>query len=68
MAFAARAVIEAASLVDPRSVRRLAVRFSAPLFPGETLTTRVSRMDGLYCFEALGGDGRRVLRDGLAQL
>ena len=26
---------------DPRAVRRLAVRFSAPLFPGESLTTRV---------------------------
>ena len=27
----------------PRAVKRLAVRFSAPLFPGETVTTRVWR-------------------------
>ena len=46
MAFAGRAVLEAASVDDPRSIRRLAVRFSAPLFPGDTLTTEVWRIDG----------------------
>ena len=44
-------------LADPRAVRRLAVRFSAPLFPGETVTTRVWRVDGGYGFEALDGGG-----------
>ena len=43
MAFAARAVLEAAGVDDPRRVRRVAVRFSAPLFPGDTVTTRVWR-------------------------
>ena len=42
MAFAGRAVVEAAG-AEPAAVRRLAVRFSAPLFPGETVTTRVWR-------------------------
>ena len=50
MAFAARAVLEAAEVDDPRRVRRVAVRFSAPLFPGDTVTTQVWRTDGGYGF------------------
>jgi acyl dehydratase len=68
MAFAGRAVLEAAGVGDPRAVRRLAVRFSAPLFPGDTVTTRVWGANGGYAFEALGGDGKPVLKDGLAEL
>jgi acyl dehydratase len=68
MAIAGRAVLEAAGVTDPREVTRLAVRFSAPLFPGETLTTRVWRRDGGYGFEALNGDGKPVLKDGRAEL
>jgi acyl dehydratase len=68
MAFAGRAVLEAAGVADPRAVRRLAVRFSAPLFPGDTVTTRVWRANGGYAFEALGPEGKPVLKDGLAEL
>ena len=68
MAFAGRAVLEAAGVDDPRAVRRLAVRFSAPLFPGDTVTTRVWRVDGGFGFEALGGHGKPVIKDGLAEL
>ena len=52
----------------PRAVERLAVRFSAPLFPGDTLTTRVWRVDGGYGFEAVNGDGTAVLKDGRVEL
>jgi acyl dehydratase len=68
MAFAGRAVLEAAGVADPRAVTRLAVRFSAPLFPGETLTTRVWPVDGGFGFESLNGEGRAVLKDGRAAL
>jgi acyl dehydratase len=68
MAFAGRAVLEAAGVADPRAVKRLAVRFSAPLFPGETLTTRVWRLDGGFGFECLNGDGQAVIKDGRAEL
>ncbi len=68
MAFAARAVLEVAAVDDPRRVRRVAVRFSAPLFPGDTVTSRVWRTDGGYSFESLGGDGKPVLKDGLLEL
>jgi acyl dehydratase len=68
MAFAGRAVLEVAGVPDPRSVKRLAVRFSAPLFPGESVTTRIWRVDGGYGFEAVNGEGTAVLKDGRAEL
>ena len=68
MAFAGRAVLEAAGVDDPRAVRRLAVRFSAPLFPGDTVTTRIWRGDRGFSFDALDGDGKPVIKDGRAEL
>lgn len=69
MAFTGRAVLEAAGVADPREIRRLAVRFSAPLFPGDTLTTRVWRLDEkVYGFVAAGSDGVPVIKDGRAEL
>jgi acyl dehydratase len=68
MAFAGRAVLEAAGVDDPTRVARLAVRFSAPLFPGETVTTRVWQVDGHYGFESLNAEGKPVIKDGLAEV
>ena len=68
MAFAGRAVLEAAGVTDPRAVERLAVRFSAPLFPGDVVTTRIWPVGGGYGFEAVNGQGIAVLKDGRAEL
>jgi acyl dehydratase len=69
MAFTGRAVLEAAGVEDPRAIRRLAVRFSAPLFPGDTLTTNVWELgQGTYGFVAAGPDGTPVIKDGRAEL
>ena len=68
MAFAGRAVLEAAGVDDPQAVRRLAVRFSAPLYPGDTVTTRIWRVNGGFGFDALDGDGKAVIKDGRAEL
>jgi acyl dehydratase len=68
LAFAGRAVRETAGCADPRALRRLAVRFSAPLLPGGTLTTRIWRVDGGYGFDAVDGGGQTVLKDGKAEL
>lgn len=69
MAFTGRAVLEAAGVDDPSEVRRLAVRFSAPLFPGDVLTTRVWKLDEkTYGFVAAGSDGIPVIKDGRAEL
>jgi acyl dehydratase len=69
MAFTGRAVLEAAAIGDPARIERLAVRFSAPLFPGDTLTTRIwSLGDGAYGFDAISGQGATVVKDGRAVL
>jgi acyl dehydratase len=65
MAHAGRAALLALGVDDPRRVRRLAVRFSAPLFPGERLTTRVWRTDDGAAFESVNREGTPVLKDGL---
>jgi acyl dehydratase len=69
LAFTGRAVLEATGVDDPRAIRRLAARFSAPLFPGDTLTTRVWALgDGIYGFDASGSDGTVVIKDGRTEL
>ena len=68
MAFAGRAVLEAAGVDDPRAVKRIAVRFSAPLFPGESVTTRVWQFDGALGFESVNEQGMPVLKDGRLEL
>jgi acyl dehydratase len=68
MAFAGRAVLEAAGIDDPRAVGRIAVRFSAPLFPGDSLTTRVWDAGGAFAFEAVNPQGTAVLKDGRLEL
>jgi acyl dehydratase len=69
MAFTGRAVLEAAGVEDPARIERLAVRFSAPLFPGDTLTTRIWELEaGGYGFEAVSGQGATVVKDGRAVL
>jgi acyl dehydratase len=69
MAFTGRAVLEVAGAEDPGRIERLAVRFSAPLFPGDTLTTRIwSLGDGAYGFDAVSGWGATVVKDGRAVL
>jgi acyl dehydratase len=69
MALTGRAVLDAAGVRDPHAIRRLAVRFSAPLFPGDTLTTSVWELGGgAYGFTAAGSDGNPVIKDGRAEL
>jgi acyl dehydratase len=68
MALAGRAVLDAGAIEDPRTVKRIAVRFSAPLFPGETVTTRVWNVDGALGFESVNPQGTAVLKNGRLEL
>jgi len=70
MAFAGRAVLESRGVDDPAAVRRLAVRFSRPMRPGDALTTRIRGRpsDGRVVFDAVDGAGDVVLKDGLGEL
>ena len=68
MAFAGRAVLEAVGTQDPQAVKRIAVRFSAPLFPGEAMTTRVWGVNGGFGFDSVNAEGTAVLKDGRLEL
>jgi acyl dehydratase len=69
MAFAGRAVLEAVDSDDPGALARIAVRFSAPLFPGDAVTTRIWELgERTFGFEALDGKGQPVIKDGRAEL
>lgn len=73
MAFTSWGVIGAVADSDPTRLRRLAVRFSKPVLPGQDITTRIweiSNADGVttYGFETTNPDGDLVVKDGLAEI
>jgi acyl dehydratase len=69
MAFTSRAVIGHACPDDPTRLKRLAVRFSKPCLPGQTITTRIwSAGDGAFAYETTSDAGAVVIKDGLAEI
>ena len=73
MALAGRAVTIACADGDPARLRRLAVRFSAPCFPGDQLTTTVWRLRddvprASVVFEVTDAGGRKVITNGIAEV
>jgi acyl dehydratase len=72
LAMASWGVLGAVASDDVAKLRRLAVRFSKMVFPGEDLETRIWRLDAAngvttYGFETYAGD-RPVLTDGLVEI
>ncbi len=71
--FAGRALLAELAGNDSAKLTAMAARFSAPVFPGETLTTSIWRTEpgkAVYRTEASGPDGsdtRVVLDDGVAE-
>ena len=71
--FAGRALLGELAGNDAAKLTAVAARFSAPVFPGETLTTLIWRTEpgkAIYRTEASGPDGsnaRAVLDDGVAE-
>ena len=58
---------------EPKLLKRLAVRFSKPVLPGETMTTRfwtAGERDGntVYTFESTNPAGDAVIKDGVAEI
>jgi acyl dehydratase len=69
MAFCSRAVIDEVAGGDPTRLRRLAVRFSRPVLPGQEITTRFyDAGSGRYGFETVNSQGEAVVKDGLAEV
>ena len=72
LAFTSWAILQELGGSDARRLRRLAVRFSKPVLPGQEIRTRAwerERAGGAatYAYETTV-DGTAVLRDGLAVL
>ena len=71
--FTGRALLGELADNDASKLTAVAARFSAPVFPGETLTTLIWRTEAgkaIYRTEASGPDGsnaRVVLDDGVAE-
>jgi acyl dehydratase len=73
MAFTSWAAIGELAAGEPKLLKRLAVRFSKPVLPGETMTTRfwtVGERDGktVYAFESTNPAGDAVIKDGVAEI
>jgi acyl dehydratase len=69
MAFTSRAVIQTACPEDPSKLRRLAVRFSKPVQPKQSITTTIySSGHGSHAHETASDDGGVVIKDGLAEV
>ncbi|HCU96293.1 MAG TPA: dehydratase [Actinobacteria bacterium] len=73
MALVGRAVTVACGGGDPARLRRLAVRFSAPCFPGDELTATVWELRDAVpranvAFEVTDQEGRKVITKGLAEV
>ncbi len=65
LAFASRAVIQAACPDDPSQLSRLAGRFGAIVQPSEKVTTNV--YEG-FAFETVSDNGNTAIKDGLAEV
>ncbi|HCU96294.1 MAG TPA: dehydratase [Actinobacteria bacterium] len=74
MAFAGRAVVGHACGGDASRLRRLAVRFSRPMYPAHTMTTTLwspperGEPAGRFRFQVNDDQGVTVITDGLAQV
>jgi acyl dehydratase len=73
MAFASKVMIDGLCGGDPVRLKRLRVQFSRPVFPGQSITTRVwagGERAGrrAYAFETYNPEGMAVIRGGIAEI
>jgi acyl dehydratase len=66
LAIATGVVLAAAGRLGATDLRRLGCRFTRPVAPGDTLTTRVWADGSGYRFDAVDGAGQTVLGSGVA--
>jgi acyl dehydratase len=73
MAIAVKGAVNGLAGGDPIRVRRVGVRFSKPVFPGQELTTRFWQESGgggttVYGFETYNPDGAAVIKNGVIEI
>ncbi|MEA2460677.1 MAG: (3R)-3-hydroxyacyl-CoA dehydrogenase / 3a,7a,12a-trihydroxy-5b-cholest-24-enoyl-CoA hydratase, partial [Actinomycetota bacterium] len=73
MAIAAKGAVNGLASGDPTRIKRVFVRLSKPVFPGQELTTRFWRESGghgsdVYSFETYNPDGEAVIKGGQVEV
>jgi len=73
MAFTSKVAIDRLCGGDPTRLKRLRVRFSRPVLPGQTITTKVwadGDRDGckVFTYETFNPDGQPVIKGGIAEV
>lgn len=73
MAIAVKGAVNGLAGGDPTRIRRVGVRFSKPVFPGEELTTKFwQESEGggtkVYGFETYNPDGAAVIKNGIVEI
>jgi acyl dehydratase len=73
MAFTSKVMIDKLCGGDPTRLRRLHVRFSRPVRPGQTITTRVWPAPDrggrrVFAYETFNPEGQAVIKDGIAEI
>lgn len=74
LAIASRAAVDGLAGGDPRRLSRVGARFSRPVVPGDSLTTRFWAAEGdgrsgaTYVFETVNGRGVPVLKQGMVEV
>ncbi len=73
MAFTSKVIIDKLCGGDPIRLKRLRVRFTRPVLPGQVITTKVwpdGERDNrkIFAFETFNPEGRAVIRGGLAEV
>jgi acyl dehydratase len=73
MAFASKVVVDNLCDGEPERLKRFIARFSRPVFPGQTITTRVWPTETLagrqvFAYQTNNPDGFAVIREGLAEI
>ena len=73
MAFTSKVVIDKLCGGDPTRLKRLRVRFSRPVLPGQAITTKVwadGERDGrrVFAYETYNPEGQAVIKGGVAEV
>jgi len=73
MAMATKGAVDGLAGGDPTKVKRVAVRFSKPVLPGQELTTRFWELDAggsakTYGFETYNPEGQAVIKNGQVEI
>jgi acyl dehydratase len=73
MAIATKAAVNGLADGDPTRIKRVSVRFSKPVFPGEEITTKLwpegeSGGSKVYGFETYNQDGDAVIKNGVVEV